>query len=670
LRAGGVHGIAEAVNPATPPSRAQIGAATPAPDWRERGRRLLSDLLVFDARRFGWRLASRTMIALILPMALGRWLGLPALNWVAISAFLLAIGDSTDDGDRLQLLRLAVGTAIGATALATGVLAGSSLWLAIPGTLAWTFLVGLVGVYGNAAASMGLPIAWAYVELGLPSGDHSIGNAAALGGWFAAGGAVLIGLTWLIRIARPYGPLRHRTAACFRAVATYLATVEHGDAAKDVVSPETRVRMEIAEARQLAADLRRGQRGWSLVIARQIALIEIADRVFTLAAVLRDEGGPAAEHGVSILSLCAEAAVDIAGRLSGPFDAQRLRDMSARLAAAQEANKVVEARLVAELLRAVRIVLGDAAPDMVTMETGNVAQDGAGLLAPLLACFDRRSLVARHALRFAVVTSLAVVIFWFFPKPFGYWIPLTVTVVLRPYAGVTLSRTVQRIIGTAAGILVSSALMPFLTTPDAQLTATAVAIFCMMATLPFNYSLAIFMLSAGVIPLEHFMTPALPSDVGVMRLAATGIGATLAILGGHLLWPAFERDTIPALLTASIGSIARYAGLALSRDADLASIETARREAGRDTTNLQATVQHSVSEIGGDVAALHAAMLASLGLQRLMNGLNTAVIAAPASDATRARLVAIVGDLSASLDRLGADGGVLIDVVKKARQSS
>jgi uncharacterized membrane protein YccC len=656
------------------PSSAPIGAPTAAASWRERARRLLADLLVFDASRFGWRLAARTMIALVLPMALGRWLGLPALNWVAIGAFLLAIGDSTDDGDRLQLLRLVAGTAIGATALATGVLAGGSLWLAIPGTLVWTFLVGLVGVYGNAVASMGLPIAWAYVELGLPSKDHSIGHAAALGGLFAVGGMMLIGLTWLIRIAGPYGPLRHRTAACFRAVASYLATVEHGDAGMDVVSPETRVRTEIADARQLAADLRRGQRGWSRVVARQIALIELADRVFSLAAVLRDAGEPGAagpaRDGLSTLSLCAEAAGQIAGRLSGPFDAHRLRDMSARLAAAQDADKVVEARLVAELLRAVRIALGDAAPETVATETGIAAQDNAGVLAPLLGCLDRKSLVARHALRFAVVTSVAVVIFWFFPQPFGYWIPLTVTVVLRPYAGVTLSRTLQRIIGTAAGILVSSALMPFLTTPDAQLTATAVAIFCMMATLPFNYSLAIFMLSAGVIPLEHFMTPELPSDVGLMRLAATGIGATLAILGGHLLWPAFERDTIPALLTASIGSIARYAGLALGTDADLASIEAARREAGRDTTNLQATVQHSISEIGGDAAALHAAMLASLGLQRLMNGLNTAVVVTPASDATRARLVAIAGDLSASLDRVGADGGEVTDVIKKACQRS
>ena len=57
-------------------------------------------------------------------------------------------------------------------------------------------------------------------------------------------------------------------------------------------------------------------------------------------------------------------------------------------------------------------------------------RDLAALWSPLLDNLNPNSIVARHALRYPL--ALAVV-FWLFPKPFGYWTPLTVTVALKPY---------------------------------------------------------------------------------------------------------------------------------------------------------------------------------------------------------------------------------------------
>ena len=34
-------------------------------------------------------------------------------------------------------------------------------------------LAGMMGVYGDAVAAMGLPIVWAYVELGAPATEQS-----------------------------------------------------------------------------------------------------------------------------------------------------------------------------------------------------------------------------------------------------------------------------------------------------------------------------------------------------------------------------------------------------------------------------------------------------------------------------------------------------------------
>jgi uncharacterized membrane protein YccC len=647
--------------------------------WKARASALLADLLVFDPARFAWRLGLRTTIAMVPVLILGRIFHLPELYLVGLAAFLLALGDVADNGDPLRVSRLVIGAGLGGVALSTGVLAGASLPLAILGTMIWGLLAGLMGVYGNASMMMGLPVIWAFAEVGLSIPNHSLGSAIVIGAMYTSGGGIIVILTWLIRIIGPHSPLKRQTAICFGSTAVYLAghCVET-DA--NMISPETKVRSQINEARQVAEASRRGSRAGDKVVEREIALIEIADRVFSLTVALRDQTSQResrSEPGMaSVLPSYAAVAHEIAAVLGGSARRERLRDALTRLEdPACRATTSIEQSIVAELTQALRILLGDAIPHPASSHGDLAAVPRQPPFAPLLACLRRNSLVGRHALRFAIVTSAAVLCFWYFPKPFGYWIPLTVTVVLRPYAGVTLTRTVQRIIGTSAGILFSSTLMPLPTLPGAQLAFVGASFFCMMAIMSFNYSLAIFFLSAGLIPLEHFINPDLVTDVALMRLAATAIGATLAILGGHLLWPTFERDTIPTLLRRNIRSICRHANRVLTSDrsaAALAAIESTRYEAELDTTNLQAAIHHSISEIGGDAAKRHAAVIASGALQRVMNALSAATIEAQDTTMTRARLLAIVRDLAPELRRLDADSGELIaaftastDVYKK-----
>ena len=253
-------------------------------------------------------------------------------------------------------------------------------------------------------------------------------------------------------------------------------------------------------------------------------------------------------------------------------------------------------------------------------------------LAPLRANLDRNSVVARHALRFAVVTSAAVMVFWFFPKPFGYWVPLTATVVLKPYAGMTLARAVQRTVGTVTGIVAGLVLMPLLPTSGAQFAAVIVLFFAMMAVLPFNYGLAIVFLSAGLIPFEHVLTPGIRDAVGPDRLVATAIGASLALVGGHILWPTFERRGLPDLLRGCAEAMAGYADAVLGTaqgDATAGDMQAGRRRAGLALSNLQAGVQRSLTEIGGDAGAMTAMLRASTALQRLSNTLNVLLQIAP-----------------------------------------
>ena len=188
--------------------------------------------------------------------------------------------------------------------------------------------------------------------------------------------------------------------------------------------------------------------------------------------------------------------------------------------------------------------------------------------------------------------------------------------------------------------------------------------FAMMAVLPFNYGLAIVFLSAGLIPFEHVLTPDIRVAIGTDRLLATAIGATLALIGGHVLWPSFERRGLRALLRACTEAMAAYADAVIATaqgDVTAADIQGAGRRAGLALTNLQVAVQHSLTEIGGDANAMIAILRASAALQRLSNTLNVILQVAPLFAASgpalapfRTAFVSRLADLNRSEPQMSA----------------
>jgi len=140
------------------------------------------------------------------------------------------------------------------------------------------------------------------------------------------------------------------------------------------------------------------------------------------------------------------------------------------------------------------------------------------VFAPLRDCLDRSSVVGRHALRYELVVAAGMAIDKGFDPPFGYWIPLTVSVVLKPYAGSTLTRAGQRLFGTGAGIAVGVGIMAFATTASARAVLASAAIFLTLAVLPLNYGLAIFFLSVGIVPLEAQLVGAVGPEVELLRI--------------------------------------------------------------------------------------------------------------------------------------------------------
>lgn len=571
----------------------------PAP-WGQRIGPILRDLIAFDAAKLDVLLATRTMLGLFLPLLGAELFGWRDLSVVGIGAFLVCIGDCVEDGDKGQATRLLAGIVLGSLAFGSGALLGANLLAALAGMMVWGLVCGLMGLWGPAYAAMSMPVVWAYVELGLPAPDHGLGVAATAAALFAAGGGFAAALTFAFARLFPLRQQQRLTADCYRALALYVCRADR----RGHISGETQVRAAIAQARQAARRARASGPTERKDLERLARLVETADRLFSLASVARETNRIAA-----------------AG-LRADFLTLTHRIRSTRASKEPPASTVPTVGVFGDIrheLAGAHAIIDGPLPEHDPRSFA-AADSNRPALRFLRENLTLRSVAMRHALRFAAVMSVAVLVFWFLPKPFGFWVPLTVTVVLKPFAGMTMGRAVQRVAGTLGGILLAMAVMPLLTTVLLKTAFVFTAFFLMMMVLPFNYSLAVFLLSAGIVPYEHLLNPDLNLDVATFRLLATLAGAALALVGGHLLWPDFEHQALPALLGRTRRAMSAYARAVLRGDAP--AIPDAHSITGLEVTNLQTALQRALTEIGGDQTALHRMASDSAALQRLFIALN------------------------------------------------
>jgi hypothetical protein len=143
----------------------------------------------------------------------------------------------------------------------------------------------------------------------------------------------------------------------------------------------------------------------------------------------------------------------------------------------------------------------------------------------------------RHGLRFGAALAGGVAIYWLIGMhEHGFWIPLTVLFVLRPEREETFRRLVLRAVGTAAGLVVATALAEWL-----GASGVAVAVALTIAT-AFAYGLltvqyALF--TAAITTYAVLLADSIGEEAlhaAGQRALATAIGIAIAGLA-FLLWP-------------------------------------------------------------------------------------------------------------------------------------
>jgi uncharacterized membrane protein YccC len=278
------------------------------------------------------------------------------------------------------------------------------------------------------------------------------------------------------------------------------------------------------------------------------------------------------------------------------------------------------------------------------------------------------SLIVRFALRVAVVTTIAVAMTELLELKRGYWLTITAIVILQPYTGVTLTRAVQRVMGTVLGGLLAAALGAYFHDPRAILVLATVFVACCVALLPVNYAA----FSVFLTPTFVLLAEASAGDwsLAETRVLNTLLGGALALAGARFLWPSPERERFPAYGAAAIRANAEYIAVVIDRFDDRSNVagdamRAARRAVGLATVNAEESLQRAITEAHGDERPLAPALTCLAYTRRFTASVAALAIARHAADGTtgaallpvRATLTPLLEDLASALEggRMPAD---------------
>ena len=600
----------------------------------------------------------RAAIATVVPLLFARVLPAGAASMMSLAGLNGALIDRGGPY-RTRAATMSAQAAASAVAVLIGSLVAGHAVLAVVVTFGVATLCGLARAWIDVGPGFGVTILVTFaIAVALPV--HTPSAALVRSAFIAAGGLWAMTLSLLLWPIRPYRPVRLRVAECYRAIARYVEAAQ-SDLDPVVLRPYLiAVRTAIEAARTSLGVLRRGRVTETARGERLLVLHEISDQMLAyVIALLEESHAPSPETQLALVTTFDDIAGTsraIASAIESEIDLPRIV-----VAWNGDAIRPVNASL-AELLDRLADYASAAATIVASLNSGDPHPPTTGnidvsepppepVLFSLRAVLRPSSLVLQHALRVAIVTSLAVLITELFHLDHGYWVTLTVVVILQPYAATTRQKALQRVGGTILGGVVAAGLTAGFQTQAAVLILVAVFTMLCVALLPLNYgAYAVFGTPAFVLLAEM---SASNWHLAGTRVVNTLIGGALALLGARLLWPGDERNHLPEFAAAALRANQEFlrGALALVCDpsrADLGVLRYDRREVANAALNAEDSFQRLISEHRGSPDELEPIMALLVLTRRIAASI--AALAIAANDGAHAPPEAIRPFERASLD--------------------
>lgn len=662
----------------------RIDSATPRID---RALGTVRAVTALGAARPSYAAGLRGAIATVLPLVASAALGLGGATWMSLGGFNGALADR-GGAYRVRAATMAAVTAGGALAVFLGTLAGGHVALAVPLVFAVALFAGVARVWGAAGVSIGgAALSTLVIALAYPSAARL--DALGRAGFAVAGGLVAMAIALVLWPLRPFRPARLAVAHAYEALADYTdelvryARARSAGEHAELPAGSAAVRGALETGRAVFARLRRGRPGTSGREEHFVVLGAGVDQLFghlvavgdTVDAITPAERVPAADVILAdTLQQIAAAARALAGAvlvehrpppvpISWNGDALRRSIRDARRSAEACAHYEQGAAILDRLAqfastasvtvnaldgrhRAAGVVIAPAAEEI----------DEGDPLSLLRAVLAPGSLILRHALRLAVVSAIAVALAELLHLKRGYWLTITVIVMLQPYTSATTNRALQRMLGTVLGAILTALVGAAFHDPRAILVLSFFSAAACIALLPVNYAAyAVFLTPTFVLLAE--------SGEGDWHLASTRVlntllGGALALAGARLLWPSPESRRMPGYMVATLEGCRDYLVCVIQLFADRSAeageqIRASRRRIGLAAVNAEESFGRLLAEyegLPGDLAPIMtfltyvrrlSASIAALALARHTSGATEESL-----EAFRSRAVAVLDDLA------------------------
>jgi uncharacterized membrane protein YccC len=213
-------------------------------------------------------------------------------------------------------------------------------------------------------------------------------------------------------------------------------------------------------------------------------------------------------------------------------------------------------------------------------------------VAVLRANLTPDSSVMRHAVRAAVLVAGSDLVVRSLGYAHGYWVSLTVLVVLRPDFASTFQRAVMRVLGTVIGLVLATELLHWI--PGGRwydIALITAFYFGVRLAGPGNIGLTAVSLSGLVVVLLAIDGVA-PRDTLVDRSVSTAVGGALALVA-VLMLPVWERERVPQRLGELLAAYRGYLDALADPGADLPARQRARAASRLARTNAQASIERA-----------------------------------------------------------------------------
>jgi len=165
--------------------------------------------------------------------------------------------------------------------------------------------------------------------------------------------------------------------------------------------------------------------------------------------------------------------------------------------------------------------------------------------------FNFKNVPLKHTFRLMLLTAVSIALFYGFQIPRGYWIALTIMVVLQPDYGTTQQKALQRVTGTTIGAALSTLLLIQPLAPGIYIFLIALFCFLFIYLQQRNYTVSVVFVTIMLVAMFE-ISGAIDWHYAAYRLFATSLGGVLAITGAFLLWPDWERSQVRSIIAKGI----------------------------------------------------------------------------------------------------------------------